>query len=100
MGILKLLEDIEIAEAKPVRFMAICESKVLITPHVSGVTDVIVLTLSVCVCVSGFTQATLYTTTTIYGVLVHQEGAICTTKAQYALWCTRETMFFEKFRGP
>ncbi len=32
--------------------------------------------------------------------LVHQEGAICTTKAQYAPWCTRETMFFEKFRGP
>ncbi len=23
-----------------------------------------------------------------YGVLVHQEGAICTTKAQYAPWCT------------
>ncbi len=36
--------------------------------------------LSVClsVCLSGFTQATLYTTTTVYGVLVHQEGAICT----------------------
>ena len=30
------------------------------------------------VCLSGFTQATLYTTTTVYGVLVHQEGAICT----------------------
>ncbi len=34
------------------------------------------------------------------GVLVHQEGAICTIRAQYAPWCTRETMFFEKFRGP
>ncbi len=33
------------------------------------------------VCLSGFTQGTLYTTTTVYGVLVHQEGAICTTKA-------------------
>ncbi len=53
-----------------------------------------------CVCVCGFTQCTLYTTTTVYGVLVHQEGAICTTKAYYAPWCTRETMFFEKFRGP
>ncbi len=38
------------------------------------------------VCVRGFTQGTLYTTTTVYGVLVHQEGAICTTKAQYAPW--------------
>ncbi len=57
---------------------------------------------SVCpsVCPSGCTQGTLYTTTTVYGVLVHQEGAICTTQAQYAPWCTRETMFFEKFRGP
>ncbi len=54
--------------------------------------------LSVCLC--GFTQGTLYTTTTVYGVLVHQEGAICTTKAQYAPWCTRETIFFEKVRGP
>ncbi len=36
------------------------------------------------VCLSGFTQATLCTTTMVYGVLVHQEGAICTTKAQYA----------------
>ncbi len=37
---------------------------------------------SVCVsvCLCGFTQGTLYTTTTVYGVLVHQEGAICTTK--------------------
>ncbi len=33
------------------------------------------------VCLSGFTQATLYTTTTVYGVLVHREGAICTIKA-------------------
>ena len=48
----------------------------------------------VCVCVCGFTQGTLYTTTTVYGVLVHQEGAICTTKAQNAPWCTRETIFF------
>ncbi len=30
-----------------------------------------------------FTQATLCTTTTVYGVLVHHQGAICTTKAQY-----------------
>ncbi len=36
------------------------------------------------VCLSGCTQGTLYTTTTVYGVLVHQEGAICTTQAQYA----------------
>ncbi len=42
---------------------------------------------------SGFTQGTLYTTTTVYGVLVHQEGAICTTKAQYAPRCTWETKF-------
>ncbi len=54
----------------------------------------------VSVCVFGFTQGTLYTTTTVFGVLVHQEGAICSTKAQYAPWCTRETIFFEKFRGP
>ncbi len=32
------------------------------------------LTRYVCLC--GFTQGTLYTTTTVYGVLVHQEGAI------------------------
>ncbi len=31
-----------------------------------------------------FTQATLCTTTMVYGVLVHHQGAICTTKAQYA----------------
>ncbi len=57
---------------------------------------------SVClsVCLSGCTQGTLYTTTTVYGLLVHQEGAICTTQAQYAPRCTRETMFFLKFRGP
>ncbi len=30
------------------------------------------------VCLSGCTQGTLYTTTTVYGLLVHQEGAICT----------------------
>ncbi len=52
------------------------------------------------VCLSVFTQATLCTTTMVYGVLVHQQGAICSTKAQYAPWCTRETIFFEKFRGP
>ena len=46
------------------------------------------------VCLSVFTRATLCTTTMVYGVLVHQEGAICTTKAQYAPWCTRETIFF------
>ncbi len=40
------------------------------------------LSVRLSVCLSGFTQATLYTTTTVYGVLVHQEGAICTTKAQ------------------
>ncbi len=58
--------------------------------------------LSVClsVCLTGCTQGTLYTTTTVYGVLVHQEGAICTTKAQCAPWCTRETIFFEKFTRP
>ncbi len=41
-----------------------------------------IMALSVClsVCLNGFTQGTLYTTTTVYGVLVHQEGAICTTK--------------------
>ncbi len=44
------------------------------------------------VCLAVFTQATLCTTTIVYGVLVHQQGAICTTKAQYAPWCTRETM--------
>ncbi len=54
----------------------------------------------VSVCPSGCTQGTLYTTTMVNGVLVHQEGAICTTQAQYAPRCTRETMFFEKFRGP
>ncbi len=49
---------------------------------------------------SGCTQGTLYTTTPVYGLLVLQEGAICTTQAQYAPRCTRETMFFVKFRGP
>ncbi len=47
------------------------------------------------VCSAGCTQGTLYTTTTVYGVLVHQEGAICTTQAQFfkkyslpcAPWC-------------
>ncbi len=50
--------------------------------------------LSVClsVCLSGWTQGTLYTTTPVFGLLVHQEGAICTTQAQYAPRCTRETM--------
>ncbi len=48
------------------------------------------------VCLSVFTQATVCTSTMVYGVLVHQQGAICTTKAQYAPWCTRETMFFLK----
>ncbi len=41
---------------------------------------------------SGCTQGTLYTTTTVDGVLVHQEGAICTTQAQYkehtSVWVT------------
>ncbi len=46
------------------------------------------------VCPSGCTQGTLYTTTTVYGLLVHQEGAICSIKAQYAPRCTRETLFF------
>ncbi len=56
---------------------------------------------SIClsVCPSGCTQGTLYTTTTVYGVLVHQQGAICTTQAQYAPRCTRETMFFWKIQG-
>ncbi len=52
------------------------------------------------VCLSGCRQGTLYTTPTVYGLLVHQEGSLCTTQAQYAPRCTRETMFFEKFRGP
>ncbi len=56
-----------------------------------------IMYLVACVCLSGFTQATLCTTTTVYGVLVHHQGAICTTKAQYAPGCTRETIFFEKF---
>ncbi len=41
------------------------------------------------VCLSVFTQDTLCTTTMVYGGLVHHQGAICTTKAQYAPWCTR-----------
>ncbi len=32
--------------------------------------------------------------------LVHHQAAICTTKPQCAPWCTRETIFFEKFRSP
>ncbi len=64
--------------------------------------EIMYLVVSVClsVCLLGCTQGTLYTTTTVYGVRVHQEGAICTIKAQYAPRCTRETMFFEKFRWP
>ncbi len=70
-----------------------------ITPRVSdGCNSFDIVCL--CVCLSGCTQGTLYPTTTVYGVLVHQEGAIGTTQAQYAPRCTRETMFFEKFRGP
>ncbi len=40
--------------------------------------DVILSVPRVClsVCLSGFTQGTLYTTTTVYGVLVHR-GAYC-----------------------
>ncbi len=75
--------------------------------HLSGLRTVIspasevgVIDLVLSVSVSGCTQGTLYTTTTVYGLLVHQEGAICTTQPQYAPRCTRETMFFEKFRGP
>ncbi len=58
--------------------------------------------LSVClsvrppVCLSWCNHGTLYTTTPVFGLLVHQEGAICTTQAQYAPRCTRETMFFSK----
>ncbi len=40
----------------------------------------------VSVCVSVFTQGTLCTTTMVYGGLVHHQGAICTTKAQYSSW--------------
>ncbi len=61
--------------------------------HPASAEGVIVLTSCVCVCPSGCTQGTLYTTTTVYVLLVHQEGAICTTQAQYAPRCTRETMF-------
>ncbi len=43
---------------------------------------------------------TLCTTTMVYGGLVHHHAAICTTKPQCAPWCTRETIFFEKFRVP
>ena len=51
------------------------------------------ITFCLSVCLSTCTQGTLYTTTTVYGVLVHQEGAICATKAQNAPWCTRENLF-------
>ncbi len=53
---------------------------------------------SVCpsVCPSGCTQGTLYTTTPVFGLLVHQEGAICTTQAQYAPRCTRETIVWPR----
>ncbi len=34
-----------------------------------------------------------------YTPLQRYMGYLCTTKAQCAPWCTRETIFFEKFRG-
>ncbi len=37
-----------------------------------------VSSISLSVCLSGCTQGTLYTTTPVFGLLVHQEGAICT----------------------
>ncbi len=43
---------------------------------------------------------TLCTTTMVYGGLVHHKATIFTTKPQCAPWCTRETIFFEKFRVP
>ncbi len=58
---------------------------ILLSPpvHMHGGLLCIAFCMYVCmyVCMHGFTQGTLYTTTTVYGVLVHQEGAICTTKA-------------------
>ncbi len=35
-----------------------------------------------------------------YAPLQRYMGYLCTRKAQYAPWCTRETIFFEKFKGP
>ncbi len=35
-----------------------------------------------------------------YAPLQWYMGYMCTIRAQYAPWCTRETIFFEKFRGP
>ncbi len=35
-----------------------------------------------------------------YTPLQRYMGYLCSRKAQYAPWCTRETIFFEKFRGP
>ncbi len=53
-----------------------------------------------CIRVHSMGVLALCTTTMVYGVLVHHQAAICTTEAQYAPWCTRETIFFEKFRVP
>ena len=41
---------------------------------------------------TGFTQAT-------YTPLQRYMGYLCTRKAQYAPWCTRETMFFASRGG-
>ncbi len=47
--------------------------------HVHSTIDTSYVSINtVSVCLSGCTQGTLYTTTTVYGLLVHQEGAICT----------------------
>ncbi len=43
-------------------------------------TKLVIIDHEVClsVCLSVFTQTTLCTTTMVYAVLVHQQGAICT----------------------
>ncbi len=83
---------------KTMRRLSFCFQNTLV--HIECPSKYILDGTCLSVCLSGCTQGTLYTTTTVYGLLVHHEGAICTIKAQYAPRCTRETMFFEKFRGP
>ncbi len=53
----------------------------------------------VCVCV--FTQATLCTTTMVYGVLVHHQGAICTMvhKGHYIFWKIQGTLIIFRITG-
>ncbi len=78
--ILNCLPEIQSDRQHSIICVQVLITKTVFTPHVSDVLGVIVC-VCVYVCVCGFTQGTLYTTTTVYGVLVHQEGAICTTKA-------------------